>query len=368
MKRLALITLQNANNYGAVLQTFAMQKVLGNYCKVVVLNYENRHISRSFDLIRITPTLRGILGVGKDVLRIFPRYRAIKKFKQFITSHFRLTTPLSSNELVQGKAGGYDVYIAGSDQLWNPMCVSQSGQLDLHYFLDFAPDTARKISYASSVGGYQFTAEESITIKKNLSSFYRVSVREKNTQEYLVNILGKKVAHVLDPTLLLTKQDWLTSLNISPTVNVKEKYILLFTVPKVKLIRNAVDYFAKKLGLKVIALDQGLTAGAKVDEQFRDAGPIEFIDLIANAEFVITDSFHGTCFALNFEKPFIAVTAGKHANRIESLLTLVGLEQNLAVTEADFDRANLKPDFSGPIEKLNSARKWSMEFIEDALR
>ncbi|MDO3385983.1 polysaccharide pyruvyl transferase family protein, partial [Gilvimarinus sp. SDUM040013] len=137
-----------------------------------------------------------------------------------------------------------------------------------------------------------------------------ISVHEKDTQLLLQGLMGKDVHHVLDPTLLLSKDQWLETLEIKNKVNIKEKYILLYTVPKNPLIRNAVEYFSKKTGYKVVALDQGLSAGAKVDKQIRDAGPIEFLELFSNAAFVITDSFHGTCFSINLEKPFITVSSG----------------------------------------------------------
>lgn len=364
--KIALLTIQNANNYGAVLQTFAMQEVLKKHGEVEVINYENRHISRSFDLIRIKPSFHGLLGTGKDVFRLFPRYRAIKKFKSFIQDKIHLTESFTHADLLNGKASGYDVYVAGSDQIWNPVCVNEKCQIDLGYFLDFVPSQSKKISFASSIGGHKFSEIEATNVKHLLSSFEHLAVREKGTQVYLETLLNKQVKHVLDPTLLLNKQAWLNVIEVDEREK-KDGYILLYTVPKVALIKDVVNFFANKLGLKVISLEQGLTAGATVDKQIRDAGPKEFIELFANASFVITDSFHGTCFALNFGKPFVAVSAGKHSNRIESLLSLVGLEERLVKEISEMAKIPVEIDMSQALERLSNARDESLSYLESCL-
>ncbi|QTF55349.1 polysaccharide pyruvyl transferase family protein [Stutzerimonas frequens] len=365
--KIALVTIHNANNYGAVLQTFAMQEVLKRYGEVEVINYKNRHISRSFDLVRIKLSFHGLLGVGKDVFRLFPRRRVIKKFKAFIGDKLCLTESLTHEDLVNGKASGYDVYVAGSDQIWNPMCVNEKGLIDLGYFLDFAPAKAKKISFASSIGGHKYSDAEAAHVQVLLSSFEHLAVREKGTQIYLEKLLNKPVEHVLDPTLLLNKRAWLEAIEVSSCKS-GAGYILLYTVPKLPLIRGVVSFFANKLGLKVVLLEQGLTASARVDEHIRDAGPKDFIELFANASFVITDSFHGTCFALNFEKPFVTVSSGRHSNRIESLLNLVGLEDRLLKDLKSMANIPLEMDMSAALERLNIAREESLSYLASAVR
>jgi hypothetical protein len=360
--KIALLTIQNANNYGAVLQAFAMQEVLKRYGEVEIVNYENRHISRSFDLVRVKPSFHGLLGTGKDIFRLFPRYRAIKKFKQFIAAKFHLTESMTHADLLNGKIPKYDVYVAGSDQIWNPICVNGRGVIDSAYFLDFAPSEAKKISFASSIGGHKYSEAEAGQVKQLLARFEQLAVREKDTQTYLQNLLARPVHHVLDPTLLLNSEEWLDAADLSNNIG-KADYILLYTVPKIPLIREAVDFFAEKLGLRVISLEQSLTAGARVDEQIRDAGPKEFIELFANASFVVTDSFHGTCFALNFKKSFVSVSSGKHSNRIESLLQLVGLEERLVKNHQDLANISVDVDMSPALLRLVVARNESLSYL-----
>lgn len=364
--KIALITVQNANNYGAILQAFAMQEVLKKFGDVEVLHYKNRHISRSFDLIRFKPTIHGLLGSGKDVCRVFPRYRVIKKFKRFIAESLNLTDNMDYAGLVS--AEGYDLYVAGSDQIWNPDCVGSSGKLDLGYFLDFVPSNIRKISYASSMGSYRYTDKQSEQVKSLLSSFNSLAVREEDTQKYLQILVEKPVKHVLDPTLLLKKNEWRNLLSLGAGNSNSNKYILLYTVPKVPLLREVVSFYSKLLNLEVISIDQGLSAGAKVDRHIRDAGPLEFIELFDNAEFIITDSFHGTCFSLIFQKPFVAVSTKKHSNRIESLLSLVGLENRLIKESFHSDDAKIDINVSPKAyERLDKAREDSIDYITKSI-
>lgn len=367
MSRIGIVTTHNTNNYGAVLQTYALQEVVSRYGDVKIINYDNRHISNSFDLIRFKPSIHGLLGMGKDICRLLPRRRVINKFMEFINEKLKLTRVCSSEELLKGKAGVFDCYVAGSDQIWNPACVSGNGCLDPVYFLDFSPVGAKKVSYASSLGSYTFSDQEKLKLKEYLSDFSVVSVREQGAQSLLQEVLGRKVNHVLDPTLLLSKEEWLKSLNFPAQVLPKEKYILLYTVPKVPLVRSVVEYLSKRIGLRVVTIDQGLSAGAHVDEHIRDAGPLDFIRLFSEAEFVITDSFHGVCFSLNFGKPFVAVSPGKYANRIESLLSLVGLENRLVKSMADLARFRTDIDFEEAHENLLIARRASLDVLSTAL-
>ena len=365
--KIALITIHNANNYGAIFQAYATQVVLSKYGDVKIINYENRHVSRSFDLIRFVPSVHGVMGFVKDVLRLFPRYRVISKFERFIYNNLNLTCVYSSSDLKDGKAPVYDVYVSGSDQIWNPICISEKQQIDGNYFLEFAANGMVKLSYASSMGGYKYTEAEASVVKSYLQGFDSISVRELDAKLYLETLLGKPVQHVLDPTLLLDKSEWLHVAGGASNTETTEDYILLYTVPKSPLIREVVDQVSKKLQMKVIAIDQGLTASAKVNKQIRDAGPEEFLRFFAGAKYVITDSFHGVCYSLNFEIPFVAVSSGIHSNRIESLLNLVGLEERLVKNNTQIKRVLSECDYTLAYNKLHKEREKSMKYISKSL-
>lgn len=367
-KKILLITIHNANNYGAVFQAFGLQKVLENFGEVKILDYENKHISISFQLLRIKLTPHGILGLGKDFFRLFPRYRVIKKFKTFIRKNYNLTSKFDRKNSFDFDQ--YDVLVSGSDQIWNPACISPDSKLDSNYLLSFGSEKHIRLSYSSSMGAYQFNHKEESELRHYLSNFNFISVREYERKLYLQNLLKREdIYHVIDPSLLLTKEEYISLVeNENEKVQSEiEKYILLYTVPKVNLIRKAVAYYRSKMGLKVVSIEQGLSPGAKVDKHIMDAGPLEFIELFRNAEFVITDSFHGTCFSLNFGKKFVSVSPGKNVNRIESILNKMGLKDRILYTEDDFEKVDNSLEKDVDSKLLDSLRRESLKFLEKSL-
>lgn len=363
MTKIALITIHKANNYGAILQSYATKKVLSQFGEVKTIDYNNRYLNRHLDFIRFTPSIHGLKMLVHDLLRITDRIKVISSFRRFIKENMNLTAKLSSEELMQGMAGEFDTYVCGSDQIWNPLIVTPDKKIDPIFFLSFAPRIAKKISYASSIGGHQFTDAEKKQVKGLLEDFSMISTRESDGEKKLSEILPDRVInHVLDPTLLLSKDEWLAALNIV-LQKPKEKYILVYSVPRTELIKNAVNYFSKKLNLKIIAIDQMLFPLTKVDEHIRDAGIKTFVELFANAEFIITDSFHGVCFAVNFGKSFVAISAGKKSNRIESLLDLLNINDRLLSEQTEFDNLEIEINTRMVLSKLSNARIASKDIL-----
>lgn len=359
--KIALITIHNANNYGAILQTFATYKILSRFGDVDIIDYENRHISISLDLIRLKFTIHGILGMGKDIFRLIPRYKAIKKFKTFSEKYFKMSKKINKDDI---DFPNYDLYVCGSDQIWNPNCISDNSQIDEIYFLNFAPKDSKKISYASSLGNYRFTIEEQNKVSNLLNDFSFLSVREKDGKEHLESFLNKEIKHVLDPTLLLSKKEWIETFDLKENIS-DEKYILVYSVPKSKLIKDAIEYFSKKLNLPVIAVDQNLSMGTKVDKHIRDAGPIEYLNLFLNASFIITDSFHGTCFSINFQKQFVSIAPGIHSNRIESFLNTINLENRIIRNKDNFENIEEigNKEYDESLNLLNNFRDNSLSYL-----
>jgi len=366
--KIALITIHNANNYGSVLQAYATKKILSKYGEVSTIDYDNTFLSHHFDVLRFFPSIHGIKMFIHDILRFPYRIRVLLKFKKFIQFNMNLTSKLTNDELMKGKAGRFDLYVCGSDQIWNPEIVSKKKIIDPIFFLDFAPKGSKKLSYASSIGHYCFTDDEKTQVKGLLEDFSMISTRESDGQKMLSEILlYRKIYHVLDPTMLLSKEEWLKSLDMELS-KPKEKYILVYSVPRTELIKKAVEYFEKKLGLKVVAIDQMLLPLTKVDEHIKYAGPKEFIELFANANFIVTDSFHGTCFAVNFGKPFVSVLEGKNSNRIINFLTLMGIKERHVCNENEFENIKLHLDTGKVLKSLNIVRKESNIILFESIQ
>ncbi|MFP6848744.1 MAG: polysaccharide pyruvyl transferase family protein [Pseudomonas sp.] len=363
--KIGMVTVHKANNYGAVLQAYALQQCLAQYGEVEIIDYDNRYIGRTLWPLRWIGGARSFLSIAKDLVRLAPRVRLLAKFNCFIRTRYRLSAKYSQSALMARACSKYNCYVVGSDQVWNSNCVSLDGALDPIYFLGFAPQDAIKISYASSLGGYKFTEQEIPKVHSYLQRFNAVSVREQDSQQYLSDLGISHVQHVLDPTLLLGTEQWREL--VEPSLVPTSKYILVYSVPRTSLLRQAVDYFAAKKGLKVISIDQDVCSVARVDKQIRDAGPLDFLALFSGAEFVLTDSFHGVCFSIIFGCPFVAVSPGTHSNRVESLLKVLGLESQFVSEPADFERVSQVLDFDQAYARLASERARCFGFLDKAL-
>ncbi|MCI5137820.1 MAG: polysaccharide pyruvyl transferase family protein [Candidatus Electrothrix sp. AR1] len=253
--KIALVTIHKSYNYGAVLQAYATNKILSRFGEVKTVDYESRYLSKQLNYFRFSPSVHGGMMLIHDVLRFPYRYNLLYKFKKFIQTHMNLTEELSSDEVMQNKAGDFDIYVCGSDQIWNPRIVRQ---IDPVFFLTFAPKGAKKISLSSSIGSYIFSDKEKKKLVGMLEDFDAVSLREDDGQKQLSGILpNKKIHHVLDPTLLFSKDEWLDFMDLIQ-VRSRKKYLLVYTVPRAKLMKEAVNFFSKKFGLQVVLIDQGL--------------------------------------------------------------------------------------------------------------
>ncbi len=363
--KIALITIHNVTNYGAVLQAYATKVALSRYGQVSTIDYRTKYLSRNMDKIRFEPSLHGFKMLVHDLLNLPWRLKLVSRFKKFITSNLNLTHPMGAKELLEGGAGDFDVYVCGSDQIWNPVVVSPENKIDPIFFLSFAGDGVKKFSFASSIGHHHYTKEEKPMVKDLLSSFDMISIRESDGKEKIEEILSEKmIFHVVDPTLILSKHEWYSLFDVEEEI---KDYLLVYSVPRTELIKKAVYYFSKKLGLRIVAVDRMLLPIAKVDKHVRNAGPNEFIRLFANASFVVTDSFHGACFSVNFTKPFACISANKGANRQESLLRLLGIENRIMYAESDFENLDTTVDYRAVTPKLEKIRKESLQFIESAM-
>ena len=366
--KIALITIHRVTNYGALLQAFATKLVLSRYGEVNTIDYSNIYLDKHMAKVRFGFSIHGFKALAHDILNLSNRLKLLRKFNKFINTKFDLTHKISKTQLHNNQLSAYDAYVCGSDQIWNPKVVNEKGELDSAYFLDFADSKAIKLSYASSIGHHSFSKEEKIKVKSLLEEFNNISVRESDGVEKIKEILPhRNIHHVVDPTLLLSKDEWISEFNIKE--NSSEKYILVYSVPRTKLLRSAIKYFSEKLKLKVVAIDKMYFSMENVDNHLNSTGPVDFLKLYANASFVITDSFHGTCFSLNFNKPFVAISANERANRQISLLRLLNIEERLMFKTEDFDKLEISLDYStGLGDRLNQIRLKSLQYIDDSFK
>lgn len=367
--KIALITIHRTNNYGALMQVYATQKVLSKYGSVTVIDYRNEKVESSLQLFRFSFDINGIKALAKDVLRYIPRRKALKKVNSFIENRLNLSLSVDKENISSTLSDSFDLYVCGSDQIWNPKCISNIDAIDENYFCGFAPENSKIISYASSAGSHKYNDDEVKTVHKLLSRFSSLSVRESDLSKFLSKIISKPVAHVLDPTLLLNEDEWLEDFN-DESISIKqlpERFILVYTVPKSSLLSDAIRVVKSRTGLAVVSVDQGLLTSFHVDKQIRDASPEDFISIFHKAEYIITDSFHGVCFSINFGKKFMAVSPGIYSNRIDSLLSIVGLTEKCIRSAQDLENFEFDYDYEKTKTRLDQERIKSLQFIDDSI-
>ena len=193
----------------------------------------------------------------------------------------------------------YDVFVCGSDQIWSVLDKNFDG----YYYLDFS--TNKKISYATSIGANTIPENKAEQIAEWLKSFHAISVREKKTSEQLSDITGKKIQWVCDPTLLHDKNFWD---NFCVRINDKpKKYLLCYLLSNKSWYFQYAHHLAKHLKLKLVLIPS-CTDYTKYKECHKNGvGPREFVSLIKDAEFILTDSYHGSIFSLLFQKEFLCL-------------------------------------------------------------
>lgn len=365
--KVCVITLHRVFNYGSVLQAYASQKVIEKTgVNVEVIDYisPQRTNKRLFFQVPKGYKKANRVKICAYIMARMPSILQKKKtFGGFIKRNIRLThhkyiTP----EAIRQTPPEADVYVSGSDQVWN----SQYNEgIDDAYFLGFVPQEKRKISFASSFGKNSLEEFELERTGEYLSTYHRLSVRE-DVAVKICEDLGLDAVCIIDPTLQLSCDEWL---KIASDRIIKEPYVLLMTLYSED--NGATDY-ARKIaddrGIKVVKLCWDIRKPSKVDIILTHRKPEDFLSLFAYADFIVTNSFHGLAFCINLHKQFIVVPRKEFNTRIESLLRLTGLEKRLVSDIEQCDICHQAIDYD-PIEVvLDNERKKAMDFLVEALK
>ena len=352
--KIGIITFHNGSNYGAALQSFALQEALKKKKQndVSIINYKNPFIMKGLNSFRFEFSIKGFYFLLIDIINYKDRKtKKINFFKFF--NKYQLSPLLSKTELKNIDLK-YDLIFSGSDQIWNPNLI---GSIDDIYF-GVIKNAKRKISYGSSVGNYSFNNHfYNGEIRTLLEGFEKISVREK--AEDIQTITQKKVFKVCDPTLLLDKRDWESCINETPF---KEKYLLIYALSEKYSIIQYAKKIAKEKNLKIYVID-GMIRKSQGVQYVYGNGPSEFINLFLNASYIVTNSFHGTAFAVNFQKNFVSVIHPKSPERAREFLQSVGLIHRLVQNnEYIEDISNLEINNSQNLLKI--IRENSLDFLD----
>lgn len=369
MRKASILSFQFADNYGALLQIYALsQKVLEQGISVEVIDYEPKRLVEPYklgfniiELIKTDGLNLAIKKSGKKILSFKKNYKRKINFNSFRQNHINLTSKkYISSASIKEDATIYKYCIVGSDQVWNPVFLKESGNT---YFLDFATKNSKKIAYAASLA--EDLNEEDINFfKKELNQFDYISVREKSAQQKLSNLTKKEILTALDPTLLLKSDEW--EKLIENDLNLG-KYILVYDLDKDSRIVELANIISQQTGYKIISYSNK-KGYVNWHSTFYGDSPEHFLALFKSAEFVLTSSFHGTAFSIIFEKQFYSISHRTRGSRMVDLLDSLGLGDRLIEELEVYNYLESKLDYAKPIEKLSKLRKESMDFLVNSLR
>lgn len=364
MKRIGLVTCY-LNNCGACLQAYALQKVIkafGNECEILHYIPPHGYEFEEKKVKRIYHTIKSLFN--KEYKEYYKSY----KEKNHIFNIFRKNYLLfdsekqyNETELLEKKLE-YDIYVCGSDQIWNPLFYDGN---NLIYLLDFVPKGIKKIAYAPSIGLSEFPEKYKLEFKNCIEKLDYVSVREKEGKKIIDSICDKECKVVLDPTLLIERNIWI---DLEDKRFTKKPYIFCYIFGEQDYLIEFVDYVYKKTKLDVLYFP--LTKNDKLSNynKVKNVGPCQFISLINYAELVITDSFHATAFSINLEKPFYTLLRDSNKeqinmnSRIYNILDITGFMNRLIKSQADFPKKiDLNVDFSWSRKEISAKRKEDIE-------
>lgn len=371
--KIGIITWFTGSNYGTNLQAIALQYYLRTQgYDVKIINYE---IQSSYNDTKKTTILERILAKKEYITYNF----ALKKFKEKIAKRdenlkdniikkCNLTEKIETKEKLIEVCNSFDLLICGSDQIWNP------NWYDKFYYADYEEINTRKISYAPSMGVNEIQEKVMEQIASSIEKFDCVSVREEKAAELLRPYIIPKPEVVVDPTLLLNSEEWKSIFPQNLKKQDKEKYVLSMFLTDNYNHWKAAKKFASKHGLKQVIIPYCGLSYFQKGEIVADAGLTELLDLIRNAEYVLTDSFHITVFSIINHKQFYTFQRFKENKyisqniRITNLLKKSDLEDRIILYDSKkiFDRKDI--EFTSCILKLQQEIQKSKSFLERAIQ
>lgn len=379
MSKVAIMTFYGAYNYGAVWQAYALRKKIqdmGYDCELI--NYST---SAFLELRKDRSKIQKLCGKVKKAFKDpffyinvyimeYNKKRKIKrlgdtvqrrdqKFDEFSETYLKTNGKKynTHSALVEAELD-YDVYVCGSDQIWNPkMC-----DMDSNYFLQFV-DADKRIAYAPSIGISAISQEWQERFKRFLGDMKHISVREKQGAVALEKILHREVKVVLDPTLLMERADWEELL---PPMKEEEPYILNYYLGDDKYVHKYLDVIEKKYGNKYKIINLLF--------DFTSCGPIEMLSLIRGAKMVFTNSFHGMLLSINFNVPFVVGKTLKDTqkenglSRVDEIMKTFEIEGRIWTLGEDMREEWETMDYTNINNILYEKKKDSMAYLREAIK
>lgn len=361
---IGIITHHAAHNYGAMLQAYSLQAYMKNHIEpnVQIIDFQTKDGIRAYNIFKRPKKIRGFIWELLKILHYFELKKKHNSFQSFLENNLDKTKWYRSYKELESNPPDFNIYITGSDQVFNP----KNKEIDAFY-LKFCPDSKKKVAYAPSFGYKNVPETNKYYILSLLKRFDYLSAREGSGCQIIEDLLGKQVPNVLDPVFLIKSEEYK---KIANPVKLKFKnYILCYALVGQKK-QILISHKIKQLtGLPIVLIkDSALLPIKGIDKIIRFAGPREFLWLFDNADFIVTDSFHGTAFSLVFKKNFFStIAAPKKAERIISILNEIGLASRIVESPDEIKKDNILINYEMANRRLSEKRRQSIAYLKLAL-
>lgn len=357
------VTFHHTTNYGAVLQTYALQHT------VISLGHENLVLETASDqsvkaIKKKRPLKERIRKLYFDYCSFIRRNetaRLRQYFSDFHKDHLQLTRAYRNMEELRSDPmlDSLDCLITGSDQVLNLKTTPRF--VDARLLL-FGPDNCRRYSYAASLEELNYSDEEKEKVKKALDKFDCISIRESSACQYIESFTGIQCTRVVDPVFLLETDEWM---KIAKEPRLKGPYILCYQVQSNTRMKEVAYWLKKKTGYPVVSICNGSYRWMKSDYSFHDVSIEEFIGFYAQASYVVSASFHGVAMGIEFGKPVYAMVKHTRANRLRNVMELMGLS-DFVINQ---DEKSILPEYDDEIlnnvkEILRHKRMEGLDFVK----
>lgn len=374
MKKIGIITFHASYNCGSILQCVALKEIVSNKGNdVEIINFSNKNQQGLYSVFYKKKTLKNIV---KNILCI-QGYNIIKnhyvQYKEYINKQLEIKGKLyeTSDEL-KAYSNKFDVLIAGGDQVWNVNC----DDFDTAYFLDFASKPT-KISYSPSLGATNINLSPKKDLyKKLLLDFDDISCREDNGKKWLEELTGRNVELLLDPTMLLTKEEWIK--HLQPTkLDINRDFIFYYAFSYSEENNIAIEAIANELNIPVMIIDskQWYIKGLYRYKHFvlcEETGPNAFLHLMLKSKYVITTSFHGTAFSVIFNKQFLYINSRGHEktdDRTSCLVEKLNLRDRFVyVEDVNLNKINEVIDYSQVNISVDGLKELAFGYLDRNLK
>lgn len=361
--KIGILTFHRASNFGAVLQNYALTSYLNKSgCQCETIDYRSEYLEKyyqPFHMKSASPKKLAAAFLNAPIRKIRKN-----RYETFRNTYIPLSEPVTE-KTIERISDAYDMFVFGSDQIWNPSLTGN----DMNYLGKFVEDPAKLASYASSFGRTAVPEALKNQYQELLSRFNQTAVREESAGALYHSLTSKNAHVVMDPVFLLTKEEWG---RLAAVKDRQKKYILVYHLKgRQTKVNSYADYLAKQTGLPIIDVQGWVKKYPKnVHPRYWDS-PNDFLGWIQNAEYVVTDSFHCTAFSVIFQKKFWAVTESareENATRVGNLLNKLHLLNRLIPTE--YSKWNYAEEvaYSDVETELKNEIAQSKEYIVQMIR